>query len=874
MRPKDPSFRDNPGVTPGKESPATPKLTRAGSLRPKLVKPFTLSSGAIFITDPEGIIRGSSPQSSALFGYTETYLLGTPIQELIPEDFPSLRSSNREGRTGQLRMRSIDPSLNLIGRRKDGTRFPIEFKSFSMETATGPAVLIIVRDATERMVAPADRRQNDQQFRSVVEAVLDYAIFLLDPEGLVKTWNSGAARIEGYTAEDVLGAHFSRFFAEEDLDTGKPARLLHQAAVHGRVEDEGWRVRKDGTRFWANSTITAIRGSAGEITGYAKVTRDVTDRKQAQDALVSQFSDELQAQSEALKASDARYRTVFHTSPEAVAISRVSDGIILDANQAFLDVTGYERSEVIGKTTTQLRIWAIPRDRFRLVEALRHDSYCRDMEFRFRRKNNEIFWARLSVSFIEVDGARCILSFARDISESKAAEEKIKDLAFYDPLTGLANRRLLLQRLTKTAITRRRSSRKRALLFIDLDDFKTLNDTLGHHIGDLLLQEVARRIIGCVRRNDTVGRFGGDEFVVMLEDLSEISENATAQARTVAEKILSAIALPYVFEGHDCSSASSIGIAVFGDDAKSVNDVLQQADIAMYQAKAAGRNTIRFFAPSLQAAVNSRASAEDDIRRAIRTNQFVLYYQPQMDSGRMTGAEALLRWNHPRRGIVFPGEFIPLAEETGLILSLGNWALECACMQIASWALNKKTAYLTVSVNISVRQMRHPSFVEQVLTTLERTGANPRNLRLELTESMFVDNFEEIIAKMKVLRAHGFKFSVDDFGTGFSCLSYLKRLPIDELKIDQTFVHDIVGDANSGAIAESIILLGRALGLSVIAEGVETKEQRDSLIRLGCSSFQGWLFSQALPVTEFQSYARLDPSLHFPGERRPSLTAM
>jgi diguanylate cyclase (GGDEF)-like protein/PAS domain S-box-containing protein len=552
----------------------------------------------------------------------------------------------------------------------------------------------------------------------------------------------------------------------------------------------------------------------------------------------------------------------------------VSDGIILDANQAFLDVTGYERSEVIGKTTTQLRIWAIPRDRFRLVEALRHDSYCRDMEFRFRRKNNEIFWARLSVSFIEVDGARCILSFARDISESKAAEEKIKDLAFYDPLTGLANRRLLLQRLTKTAITRRRSSRKRALLFIDLDDFKTLNDTLGHHIGDLLLQEVARRIIGCVRRNDTVGRFGGDEFVVMLEDLSEISENATAQARTVAEKILSAIALPYVFEGHDCSSASSIGIAVFGDDAKSVNDVLQQADIAMYQAKAAGRNTIRFFAPSLQAAVNSRASAEDDIRRAIRTNQFVLYYQPQMDSGRMTGAEALLRWNHPRRGIVFPGEFIPLAEETGLILSLGNWALECACMQIASWALNKKTAYLTVSVNISVRQMRHPSFVEQVLTTLERTGANPRNLRLELTESMFVDNFEEIIAKMKVLRAHGFKFSVDDFGTGFSCLSYLKRLPIDELKIDQTFVHDIVGDANSGAIAESIILLGRALGLSVIAEGVETKEQRDSLIRLGCSSFQGWLFSQALPVTEFQSYARLDPSLHFPGERRPSLTAM
>ncbi|MGA8668560.1 MAG: EAL domain-containing protein [Terracidiphilus sp.] len=848
MRPKGRSLRRNLEVN----QDSSPEHARAAPLPPKVVKPFMLSPGAIFITDPEGLIRGSSPQSAALFGFPQIQLFGTPIEELIPESFPSLRSRNREGQTS-LRMRSIDPALNLIGRRKDGTKFPIEFKSISMETDTGPAVLIIVRDATERVVPPADRRQNDQQFRSVVEAVLDYAIYILDSEGHVKTWNAGAARIKGYTHDEVRDQHFSRFFTQEDIDHGKHTRLLHQAAVHGRVEDEGWQVRKDGSRFWAHSTITAIRGQGGETTSFVKVTRDITDRKLAQDALVSQYSNELHATSEALKASDARYRTVFHTSPEAVAISRVNDGIILDANQAFFDITGYERHEVIGKTTTQLRLWAIPRDRFRLVEVLRHDSFCRDMEFRFRRKNNEIFWARLSVSFMEVDGARCILSFARDISEAKMAEEKIKDLAFYDPLTGLANRRLLLERLMSTLVARTRNDRKRALLFIDLDDFKTLNDTLGHHIGDLLLQEVARRITSCIRKNDTVGRLGGDEFVVMLEDLSESSENAAAQAREVADKIRTAIALPYVLENHECSSASSIGITVFGDDAKTMNEVLQQADIAMYQAKAAGRNTIHFFAPALQAAVNARAAAEDDIRRAIRTKQFLLYFQPQMDSGRLTGAEALLRWNHPRRGIVFPGEFIPLAEETGLILSLGNWALESACRQVATWAHNEKTAHLTVSVNISVRQMRHPSFVEQVLATLEQTGANPRKLRLELTESMFVDSFEEIIAKMAVLKALGLKFSVDDFGTGFSCLSYLKRLPIDELKIDRTFVHDIVSDANSGAIAESIILLGRALGLSVIAEGVETEEQRDSLLRLGCSSFQGWLFSQPLPVTEFQS---------------------
>jgi diguanylate cyclase (GGDEF)-like protein/PAS domain S-box-containing protein len=836
-----------------KNTTASPQNTPAVTLQSNLEKPFTLSRSALFITDPEGLIRGWSPHSSELFGYSQIDLIGTAIEELIPECYPTLHSSHREWRTGQPRMRSMDPALSLIGRRKDGTKFPIEFRSITMETGTTPVDFIIVDDATERVVAPAVRTQRDQHFRSVVEAVLDYAIYLLDPDGHVKTWNSGAMRIKGYRYNEVLGLHFSRFFTQEDVDCGKPGRLLHQAAVHGRVEEEGWQVRKDGSRFWANSTVTAIRGPGGEATGYVKVTRDITDRKLAEDALVSQFSDELHSSSEALKASDARYRAVFHTSPEAVTISRVNDGIILDANQAFFDMTGYERHEVLGKTTTELRLWTIPRDRFRLVQVLRHDSNCRDMEFRFRRKSSEIFWARLSVSFIEVDGARCLLSFARDISEAKAAEEKIKDLAFYDPLTGLANRRLLLERLMSAVATRARNGRKRALLFIDLDDFKTLNDTLGHHIGDLLLQEVARRITSCIRKNDTVGRLGGDEFVVVLEDLSENSENAAAQAKSVAEKILTAIALPYALESHDCNSASSIGITVFGDDAKSVNEVLQQADIAMYEAKATGRNTIHFFAPRLQAAVNARASAEDDIRRGIRTNQFVLYYQPQIDSGRLTGAEALLRWNHPRRGIVFPGEFIPLAEETGLILSLGNWALECACMQIALWAQSKKTAHLSVSVNISVRQMRHQSFVEQVLTTLERTEANPRNLRLELTESMFVHNFEEIIAKMTALRAYGLRFSVDDFGTGFSCLSYLKRLPIDELKIERTFVHDIVSDPNSGAIAESIILLGRTLGLSVIAEGVETVEQKNSLIRLGCNSFQGWLFSQPLPVTEFQS---------------------
>jgi diguanylate cyclase (GGDEF)-like protein/PAS domain S-box-containing protein len=532
---------------------------------------------------------------------------------------------------------------------------------------------------------------------------------------------------------------------------------------------------------------------------------------------------------------------------------RISDGVIVDVNDAFLKVTGYERHEVIGRTMTGLRIWAVARDQIRLVQMLRDNSDCRDLEFKFRKKNGEVIWARLSVDTIEVDGASCFLSFARDISEAKVAEEKIVGLAFYDPLTGLANRRLIMERLTRSVTATSRSHRKRALLFIDLDDFKTLNDTLGHHIGDLMLQEVSRRIANCVRETDTVGRLGGDEFVVLLEDLNETPEHAAAQAKAVAEKVLAAIALPYLLSGHDCRSASSIGITVFGDQEKGVNELLQQADIAMYQAKESGRNTVKFFAPELQAAVNARASAEDDISRAIHAKQFVLHFQPQVECGRLIGAEALLRWNHPTRGLVPPCEFIPLAEKTGLIMFLGNWVLETACTQLAAWGTREETAHLTLAVNISVQQMRHHCFVEQVLGTLNRTGANPQKLRLELTESMFVESFDEIIAKMTTLKAYGLRFSIDDFGTGFSSLSYLKRLPIDELKIDRSFVHDIVGGGNSGAIAESIVLLSRALGLSVIAEGVETEAQRDHLARLGCSSYQGWLFSRPLPIRDFQA---------------------
>ena len=483
-----------------------------------------------------------------------------------------------------------------------------------------------------------------------------------------------------------------------------------------------------------------------------------------------------------------------------------------------------------------------------------------DFPFRILTPWYQSWWFIALCVLIPVSAVLCVVRLRmlsaqereRELQRLKAAHDEIRNLAFFDPLTGLPNRRLLLDRLRQTLAASTRSKRKRALLFVDLDDFKTLNDTLGHHIGDLLLQEVARRISIHIRESDTVARLGGDEFVVMLNDLSELAEEAAARAKVVAEKILVVIDEPYVLDGRECRSSASVGITVFGDAHDTANEVLQQADLAMYQAKADGRNTVRFFAPALQAAVNARAAMEEELRRAIKTNQFLLYYQSQIDRGVLVGAEALLRWRHPVRGILSPGAFISLAEETGLILPLGDWVMETACQQIAAWAGRKGLPEITVAVNISARQFRNPDFVENVLKMLDRTGTDPRHLKLELTESMLVENIEDVIDKMKDLKSHGLRFSLDDFGTGYSSLAYLRRLPLDQLKIDQTFVRDILKDASCGAIAQSIISLGKAMGLSVIAEGVETEEQRDFLARLGCHLFQGFLFSRPVPLEEFQ----------------------
>ena len=505
-----------------------------------------------------------------------------------------------------------------------------------------------------------------------------------------------------------------------------------------------------------------------------------------------------------------------------------------------------------------------PEDRAMMSEyfsnqvAVQHKMF--DKEYRIVKPDDQAERWVHGLGRLEFDaqaGLQRMVGTIQDITERKQSDSHIQALAFSDPLTGLPNRRLLLDRLEQAMAAASRHAYQGALLFIDLDDFKTLNDTLGHDKGDLLLKQITNRLTGCVREGDTVARLGGDEFVVLLENLISTLSEAAAQAQAVAAKILSALGKPYELEGHGHHSTASIGVTLFGGSQReNIEEPLKRGELAMYEAKAAGRNSVRFFEPKMQTALAGRAGLEVDLREALTKGQFILYYQAQGgDENRLSGVEALVRWQHPLRGLVSPLEFIPIAEASGLILPLGRWVLETACKQLATWALRPERSHLTMAVNVSARQIRQCDFVEEVLAVLEATGAKPERLKLELTESMLLDNVTDTIAKMKALKAQGVCFSLDDFGTGYSSLSFLKRLPLDQLKIDMSFVKDILTDPNDAAIANMVVALAESMGLAVIAEGVETESQKDFLAKLGCHNYQGYLFNKPVPIDEFEAFA-------------------
>ncbi len=474
-----------------------------------------------------------------------------------------------------------------------------------------------------------------------------------------------------------------------------------------------------------------------------------------------------------------------------------------------------------------------------------------------RRKNGEVFPEWLTITAVK-DGAGAVTHYVStfsDISDLKSAESEIHHLAFYDPLTGLPNRRLLLNRLEQARAAGQRSGEYGALLMVDLDHFKILNDTLGHDMGDGLLGAVAQRLRATIRAGDTASRTGGDEFVIMLEDLGRDEEAAAIAAEGVADKIREALAEPYALEGpHEYFSSASIGVSLFRGHEKSGEVLQKQADIALYRAKEAGRNAVRFFDAAMQTALEARANLEAGLRQGLARGEFELHLQAQVDSvQRVVGVEALLRWNSPERGLVSPAEFIPLAEDSGLIVPLGAWVIERACALIARWAADPATARLVVAVNVSPRQFRQPSFVEDLQETLARHGVDPRRLKLELTENLLLDQAESTVLRMQALQALGVRLSLDDFGTGYASLSTLKRFPFDQIKVDQSFIGDLETDPDHAAIVVAIIGMGRSLRLQVVAEGVERDAQRDFLTSHGCDLYQGYLFGKPMPVAELES---------------------
>jgi diguanylate cyclase (GGDEF)-like protein/PAS domain S-box-containing protein len=590
------------------------------------------------------------------------------------------------------------------------------------------------------------------------------------------------------------------------------------------------------------------RAEAGESEVRAVLTgpRDITDMAHAFNNMMA-VMEEREA---ALRVAATAFEI------EEGMIVTDSDEVIVRVNRVFTKLTGYSADEAIGKSLGMLKSDSLHEDFYqRMQEILHRDNYWQG-EIWNCRKNGETYpeWLTITAVVGKEDKITNYICAFLDITERKLAEEKIHNLAFYDPLCQLPNRRLLFDRLHQAVTTSARNKTCAGLLFIDLDNFKILNDTRGHDIGDLLLIEVGQRLRASIRESDTLARLGGDEFVVLLEGLSDNRSDAAVQAREVGEKMLVDISQPYMLKDVEHYSTASIGISLFSNYRQNLDDLLKQADTAMYAAKRSGRNTLRFFDPAMQAALETRSQLEAGMRRALPKNEFKLYYQVQVDSERRSiGAEALIRWEDPEQGMISPAKFIPVAEDTGLILPIGQWVLQTACTQLKEWEKNPIAQKLSLAVNVSARQFRQPGFVKQVSALIKEISIDPSRLKIELTESTVLENVVDTINKMHALKSIGVRFSMDDFGTGYSSLAYLTQLPLDQLKIDQSFVRNIGIKSTDSMIVQTIIGMAHNLGIEVIAEGVETDAQHDFLWGAGCRYFQGYLFGRPAPLNEFNA---------------------
>lgn len=779
------------------------------------------------------------PERRLVWSAQLAQLLGRASAEpLAWEDFPGIFCPEWRGR-----MRSV-----LSACLANGTAFDEEAQMLTtggqhlwvralgevVRDASGAVTHLsgVIRDLTVQKHAEQEAQSLTMRLATTLASIHD-AFVTVDREGRLTYLNPESEQLIGRPGAALLGLSIW-----DALDSDGVAQLRHNlTAAFGNTSHQEFEAWYTIAGKWLELRVYPFDD------GLALYLRDVTERRQSQEQLLL------------LQTSISRLNDLVLIT-EAGPVDAPGPRIVF-VNDAFERHTGYSRSEVMGQTPRLLqgeRTQRVELDRIR--KALQQAQPVRAELINYK-KNGEQFWLELDI--VPVDyfsrGLTHWVAVARDITTRKAAEEEIEHLAFYDTLTQLPNRQLLMDSLRQALLPTDNPDRTGALMFIDLDNFKVLNDTRGHATGDLLLQKVAARLNSCVRLRDTVARLGGDEFVVLLQDLGDDREAASQRARVVAQKILATLCEPCDLAGNEYDGTCSIGITLVTQHQQSVGDLLKQADLAMYQAKAAGRNTICFFDPGMQAVATANAALTSELRQGLRNNEFVLYYQPQVGpEGHMVGVEALVRWNHPQRGLVAPNDFITQAEESGLILPLGKWVLDTACAQLGQWARRPETHSFSIAINVSVRQFRHPEFVEQVMAAVASAGISAHRLKLELTESLLANDMDVTIAKMGILKEAGVTLSIDDFGIGYSALSYLKYLPLDQLKIDRAFVKDVLTDPNDAAIARTIIGLAQSLGLGVMAEGVETTAQRDFLARHGCSCFQGYLFCKPLPIEELELF--------------------
>lgn len=684
----------------------------------------------------------------------------------------------------------------------------------------------------EREAARAQAQMREARLEALVCSIQDM-IFVLDAEGCITYVHVPQGQALLHPAQSKLGARYAQTLPEPA--SRQFCRIFEDVRRSGQAIDFDYETWREGQPHYFQAILSPLATGDGHFSGVMVTVRDVTQTR----------------------ANEADLRiaaTAFHAHMGMMIAD--AQGHILKVNETFSHITGYAEEDVLGKNP-------------RVLSSGRHDAAfyqslwrsvnrygCWEGEIWNRRKGGDVYPEWLTLSAVHDDRGELThyVATLSDITERKAAEREIQRLAFYDPLTGLANRRLLLDRLSESLADTRRSSTHDALLFVDLDNFKQINDTLGHYAGDQLLQHIARELKRTLADADTLARLGGDEFAVLLRALDADPAAAAQQAERITHRLLNAISMPVVLDTGTVMITGSIGIATLDGSESGAESCLQQADIALFQAKAAGRNTLAFFNPKMQAELVSRAQLETDLRRAQENDEWRLFYQPQVDeNGELTGVEALLRWSHPERGMVSPGAFIPLLESTRMINEVGIWVLEAACRQLVAWQRDARTADWEIAVNISPVQFTEDDFVPRVKAVLQRTGAPAAKLKLEVTETLFVDARNETREKMQHLREQGVQFSLDDFGTGYSSLAYLAYLPLDQLKIDQGFVRDLPQSEANSAIVASTIALAHSLGLAVIAEGVETDEQRQWLYARRCYAYQGYLFDRPLPVDELEA---------------------